>query len=118
MFFLLVASSICSKYIEINGIDPDPVEPPKPTPSISATPPIYERILQDDEVAAWLIACTVVVCVIIVALVIVIVVMCFKLNKGEIYSNENQEEKDTVEIRSIYSVQKSARPTTAQNNEN
>ena len=91
-------------------------KPPTPAPTAIPDLPSYIGNFTIREVAPWLIACTVIVCVLIIALVITVVVLCYKQNKGEIYAGEQANQKDdTVEIRSIYSVQKSSRPTTPRN---
>ncbi|EAY20836.1 hypothetical protein TVAG_436600 [Trichomonas vaginalis G3] len=100
---------------------PPPVIPDR-TPETSNSPtPSPTRIIvvqpnpDGNKVSAWLIACTAIVCVIIIITIVSVVILCFRQNKGEIYAHDTsatkQHEAGTVEIRSIYSVQKSIRLT-------
>ena len=85
--------------------------PPTPVPTSTPEIPFYQQLYDAWGVAPWLIACTVIVCILIIALIIIVIVLCYKQNKGEIYKGEaaSQHDDGTVEIRSIYSVQKSQR---------
>ena len=94
------------------AITPIPRTPP---PTEVVEKPFYQELFDSWGVAPWLIACTAIVCLLIIALIITTIVLCYKDHKGEIYNAEQADQNDngTVEIRSIYSVQKSQRPKTA-----
>ncbi|EAX99512.1 hypothetical protein TVAG_140110 [Trichomonas vaginalis G3] len=121
--FVLFALAVLDT-VNIDLLDTPPPVIPDRTPEPSGSPlPSPTRIIviqpnpDSNKVSTWLIVCTTIICVIIVITIVSVIVLCFRQNKGEIYahntSSTKQHEAGTVEIRSIYSVQKSIRATAA-----